>query len=152
MLQVADQVTHVGHTRKGLQIVPCPHTQGHNILKPHLVPEGDNLFEPIRQVLTVHSVPGQDVVIASSSIGPHGPHFLTVWDLPTEEERSSEQQFLPVVTGRAETPTAQVTCDDKAHYFYPGRVAQLPCIILGASHFLPRLLSSIYKMQYLSAS
>lgn len=56
----------------------------------------------------MHSVPGQDLVITSSSLAMHGPHFLTVWDLPTEEERFSEKQFLPALTSREETPTAQV--------------------------------------------
>lgn len=56
----------------------------------------------------VHNVPGQDVIITSSSLGLRGPHFLTVWDLPTEEERLSEKQFLPALASREETPTAQV--------------------------------------------
>lgn len=46
--------------------------------------------------------------MTSSSLGPSGPHVLTVWDLPTQEERSSEKQFLPAMTCREETPTRQV--------------------------------------------
>lgn len=61
------------------------------------------------QVNAVHSIPHEDVVITSSSLGPSGPHVLTVWDLPTEEERSSEKQFLPALTYRQETPTRQVS-------------------------------------------
>lgn len=60
------------------------------------------------KVNAVHSIPGQDVVITSSSISSTGPHVLTVWDLPTQEERSSEKQFLPEMKSREETPTRQV--------------------------------------------
>lgn len=60
------------------------------------------------QVHAVQSIPDEDVVITSSSLSPSGPHVLTVWDLPTEEERSSEKQFLPALTYRQETPTRQV--------------------------------------------
>ncbi|CAM9206262.1 unnamed protein product [Scytosiphon promiscuus] len=66
----------------------------------------DTAYKP-HEVNAVHSLPGQDVVITSSSLGPSGPHVLTVWDLPTEEERSSEKQFLPALTCREETPTRQ---------------------------------------------
>lgn len=61
------------------------------------------------KVNAVHSIPGQDVVITSSSISATGPHVLTVWDLPTQEERSSEKQFLPEMKSREETPTRQVS-------------------------------------------
>ncbi|CAM9672302.1 unnamed protein product, partial [Hapterophycus canaliculatus] len=67
----------------------------------------DTAYKP-HEVNAVHSLPGQDVVITSSSIGASGPHVLTVWDLPTQEERSSEKQFLPALTYREETPTRQV--------------------------------------------
>eukprot|EP00903_Cladosiphon_okamuranus_P012920 g12063.t1 len=66
----------------------------------------DTAYKP-HEVNAVHSLPGQDVVITSSSLGPAGPHVLTVWDLPTQEERSSEKQFLPALTCREETPTRQ---------------------------------------------
>eukprot|EP00904_Undaria_pinnatifida_P002793 jgi/Undpi1/12514/HiC_scaffold_6.g02183.m1 len=66
----------------------------------------DTAYKP-HEVNAVHSIPDEDVVITSSSLGPSGPHVLTVWDLPTEEERSSEKQFLPALTYREETPTRQ---------------------------------------------
>ncbi|CAM9954657.1 unnamed protein product [Choristocarpus tenellus] len=50
---------------------------------------------------------GKDIVITSSSIGPSGPHYLSSWDLATAEERKSSAQYLPVLTQREETPTAQ---------------------------------------------
>ncbi|CAM9103616.1 unnamed protein product [Ectocarpus sp. 13 AM-2016] len=66
----------------------------------------DTAYKP-HEVHAVHSIPGQDVVITSSSISSTGPHVLTVWDLPTQEERSSEKQFLPEMKRREETPTRQ---------------------------------------------
>ncbi|CAM9375604.1 unnamed protein product, partial [Ectocarpus fasciculatus] len=66
----------------------------------------DTAYKP-HEVNAVHSIPGQDVVITSSSISSTGPHVLTVWDLPTQEERSSEKQFLPEMKSREETPTRQ---------------------------------------------
>ncbi|CAM9705457.1 unnamed protein product, partial [Ectocarpus sp. 4 AP-2014] len=66
----------------------------------------DTAYKP-HEVNAVHSIPGQDVVITSSSISSTGPHVLTVWDLPTQEERSSEKQFLPEMKSREETPTQQ---------------------------------------------
>ncbi|CAM9971015.1 unnamed protein product [Ectocarpus sp. 6 AP-2014] len=66
----------------------------------------DTAYKP-HEVNAVHSIPGQDVVITSSSISSTGPHVLTVWDLPTQEERSTEKQFLPEMKSREETPTRQ---------------------------------------------
>lgn len=61
-----------------------------------------------RQVHAVHGIPGRSLVITSSSLAEDGPHFLTTWDLPAQDERPSERQLLPALIGRAETPTPQV--------------------------------------------
>ncbi|CAM9541293.1 unnamed protein product [Chrysoparadoxa australica] len=64
----------------------------------------DTAYKP-HTVHAVHSI--ADLVITSSSLGNQGPHFMTLWDLPTFEERDKAEQHLPVQLQREEVTAPQ---------------------------------------------
>lgn len=58
------------------------------------------------QVLAVLQIAETDTVVTSSTQGVTGPHYLTVWDLPTDDDRNSGGQYLPTILNQFEITDA----------------------------------------------
>ncbi|KAH8093433.1 hypothetical protein JL720_4567 [Aureococcus anophagefferens] len=74
------------------------------------------------KVLACGGVVGTSIVVTGSSIAPGGPHYVSLWSLPSRSGGAREGPLLPVLVHRRETPSpmSAITYSARLDRLYTG--------------------------------